>query len=511
MSRTKLTAFLLAVLFLFAAVGTYDIDKADAATKAEQQYFLDTVGPMCTADMRDNHILASFTMAQAIQESGWGTSTLAKEANALFGVRAGSRWDGMVYDRNEKVLYGSWDGLVNSKGEDYVKQYSRSFWRAYESWEESVYDRSKLFNTSSIYENLRGNYDYKSCAKLVVEDGYCSDPEYTETLIYMIEHYDLEKYNYDFGEGSTGTTPAEPDSSEESSEEPEYAESINIKANHIYTDVGVEYKLAYSITPGDAECAWVSSDSSVVSVNRGKLVAKKTGKATVTFSSGALSSSVEITVRAGYGCLVVDSALVDCVSNEDMFCVPEEAATIADGAFDGSRVQTVVVGSSVKEISGDAFDGVESGFSLCAYGNSAAAKYAANHSIDLINFASKWKLDSSYSVMSGIPAYTIADLVQLCCLADGYEVVIYDGNKVVDGTGYVGSGCKVVVNDKEYYVTVKGDTDGDGKYSEGDWQKLREYLRGKDSALPARAYRRAADMNEDSTLSTLDYLLMKNS
>ena len=120
-------------------------------------------------------------------------------------------------------------------------------------------------------------------------------------------------------------------------------------------------------------------------------------------------------------------------------------------------------------------------------------------------------LDSGYSVMSGVPAYTTADLVQLCCMADGYEAIIYNGNDVVKGTGYVGSGCKVVISGEEYYVSVKGDTDGDGKYSSGDTQKLKEYLNGKDGALPARAYRRAADMNDDSILSTLDYLKMKNS
>lgn len=508
MSRTKLTAVLLAALFLFTAFGTYGVDTAQAATAEEQRYFLDTLGPMCTTDMRENHILASFTMAQAIWESGWGTSTLAKEANALFGVRATANWDGMVYDRNEKVLYGSWDGLVATKGSTYVSNNKRSFWRAYESWQESVFDRSTLFNTSSIYENLRGNYDYKSCAKLVVEDGYCSDEGYTDNIIFLIEKYNLSRYNYDFGDNGDSSNSSD---DSEDKEPVNIADSLKIKANLIYTDVGVEYKLAFSVSPSDAECAWSSSDSSVVSVTGGKLVAKKTGKATVTFSSGKLSSSVDIVVRAGYGCVVEDGTLVDCVSNADMFCIPYEAVEIADDVFKGSKVQTVVVGEHVEKIADDAFDGVERGFSLCAYGNAAAAKYAANNSIALINFASKWTLDTGYSVLSGIPAYTIADLVQLCCVADGYEAAVYDSDdKLLGGTDYVGSGCKVVVDGKEYNVSVKGDTDGDGRYSDADHNKLKAYLKGDDSALSARAYRRAADMNEDSRLSTVDYLQMKH-
>ncbi len=505
MSRTKITAILLAVLFVFSAVRFAGSDIAEAATKQEQQYFLDTVGPMCTADMKNNRILASFTMAQAIQESGWGTSTLAKEANALFGVRATARWDGLVYDRNEKVTYGSWQGLLETKGESYVKTYSRSFWRAYESWQESVTDRSDLFNTASNYANLRGNYDYKSCAKLVVEDGYCSDPEYTDTLIYIIEKYDLSRYDYDFG-GNGGS-----DSSEESSkEEVKYADSLEMDESVIYTDVGGEYKLSYKVSPSDAQYTLTSSDSTVASVKDGKLVAKKTGKTTVTLTSGELSEKLEITVKSGYGSLVVDGTLVACLTKDEYYCIPKEATAIADDAFKGSRVQTVVVGDNVKKIADDAFDGTESGFSLCAYGNSVAAKYAKNNSVDLINFASKWSLDSGYAIASGIPAYTTASLVGLCFAADGYTVAVRnsDGGSLGD-TDYVGSGCELVVDGKVYLATVKGDTDGDGLFSDNDYAKLAKYIKGSSSALSSRPYRRAADMNEDSVLSTVDYIRMR--
>ena len=38
------------------------------------QQFIDTLGPLVTKDMRTSGILASVTLAQAILESGWGTS-----------------------------------------------------------------------------------------------------------------------------------------------------------------------------------------------------------------------------------------------------------------------------------------------------------------------------------------------------------------------------------------------------------------------------------------------------
>lgn len=194
---------LAAIMAMLTVVAVAPSEKAQASYVDE---FLATVGPMCTNDMRDNKILASFTLAQAIYESGWGRSTLAVEANNLFGMRAYSTWTGKVYDRNEGVLYQSWQSLVSTKGNTYVNNYSMSFWRAFDNWQESVNSHSELFNTSSRYKNLRGNYNYKSCCTLVVEDGYCTDSGYSSSLINLIERYDLEQYNYVFtgDEGEVG-------------------------------------------------------------------------------------------------------------------------------------------------------------------------------------------------------------------------------------------------------------------------------------------------------------------
>lgn len=53
----------------------------------EQRKFLAMVGPLAQADMQKSGILASLTIAQAILESGWGTSELATKANACLALR----------------------------------------------------------------------------------------------------------------------------------------------------------------------------------------------------------------------------------------------------------------------------------------------------------------------------------------------------------------------------------------------------------------------------------------
>ena len=107
---------------------------------------------------RESGILASLTLAQAIFESNYGRSTLAVEANNLFGIKAYSNWEGMVYCSVNKTLYSSYSEAESILGSAYMTANKERFWRAYESWAGSVADHSDLFNTSDRYENLRRSY-----------------------------------------------------------------------------------------------------------------------------------------------------------------------------------------------------------------------------------------------------------------------------------------------------------------------------------------------------------------
>lgn len=93
----------------------------------EQRKFLAKVGPLAQADMQKRGILASLTIAQAILESGWGTSELATKANALFGIKADARWSGRAYSKDTKECY---DGVTYTT--------ITALFRAYDSWAESI-------------------------------------------------------------------------------------------------------------------------------------------------------------------------------------------------------------------------------------------------------------------------------------------------------------------------------------------------------------------------------------
>ena len=165
--------------------------------QTDQEKFLATIGPMAKADMAKSGICAAITIAQAILESGWGKSELAKNANNLFGMKKSlsgntwpnSAWDGKsVYSKQTKEVYASGPATVQAD------------FRAYKTWQQSVNDHSAYLagakNGSSLrYKGLVGCTDYKKAAQIIKAGGYATAPDYVEKLCKLVEQYGLTKYN----------------------------------------------------------------------------------------------------------------------------------------------------------------------------------------------------------------------------------------------------------------------------------------------------------------------------
>lgn len=163
-----------------------------AITK-EHQEFIERVGALAAADMKQSGVLASLTIAQAILESGWGKSGLTVKANALFGIKAGKSWKGKVYSAQTKECY---DGVTFTT--------ITALFRAYDSWAESVADHSALLTGAARYKAVIGERDYKTACRAIKAAGYATDPQYADKLIQIIESYGLTAYD---GTGSA-TAPA---------------------------------------------------------------------------------------------------------------------------------------------------------------------------------------------------------------------------------------------------------------------------------------------------------------
>ena len=87
------------------------------------------------------------------------------------------------------------------------------------------------------------------------------------------------------------------------------------------------------------------------------------------------------------------------------------------------------------------------------------------------------------------------------------SVTIKDINE--NATGELKTGGKIKIEDKEYTVVVKGDTNGDGEASAGDYVLIKNYIMEL-TGLEKTEEKSAADVNGDGDVSAADYVLIKN-
>ena len=121
-------------------------------------------------------------IAQAILESGFGTTDLATHAHNYFGLKAGKSWNGSSYVTTTKeYINGSYITV-------------RDTFRKYASLEDCVKGYFEFLQYER-YANLKGVVDNHIFVELLKQDGYATDERYISKIITIIDTYDLSQYN----------------------------------------------------------------------------------------------------------------------------------------------------------------------------------------------------------------------------------------------------------------------------------------------------------------------------
>lgn len=157
------------------------IDKVAIARKK----FINTVAPYAKEVYKQDKIFASITLAQAMLESGTGSSKLTKKANNLFGIKANKYWTGKTIQMKTKENYD---------GKEVVEM---ATFRAYDNWDESIEDHTNFLKKNSIYaqHGVFTAVNYEAQAEAIQAAGYATDPNYADQLIALIKKYKLDKYD----------------------------------------------------------------------------------------------------------------------------------------------------------------------------------------------------------------------------------------------------------------------------------------------------------------------------
>lgn len=135
-----------------------------------QGEFLRELAPAALLAARDTAVPPSVTLAQAILESGWGRSAVAREANNLFGMKAGR----------------SQPGYAPNGGNRY---------QIFESWEQSLRAHNELLSTSSRYAAARLHVDDWSAFLRAIAPIYASSRSYVRLVSDLVKRYDLDRWD----------------------------------------------------------------------------------------------------------------------------------------------------------------------------------------------------------------------------------------------------------------------------------------------------------------------------
>lgn len=153
-----------------------------AVPMSKQTEFIERVAPLAVMAQVATGIPASVTIAQAILETGWGSSVPEGSSN-YFGIKSGKNWKGetITFVTHEEHADGVWRPQTDT-------------FRKYSSDEEAFLDHGALFY-NGMYEAA---LPYRSQAYEFLKriaPIYATDSQYEVKLASIMRKYNLTKYD----------------------------------------------------------------------------------------------------------------------------------------------------------------------------------------------------------------------------------------------------------------------------------------------------------------------------
>jgi len=141
------------------------------------QQYIDQYKDLAIAEMKRTGVPASIKLAQGIHETMAGKSELVQKSNNHFGIKCKTGWNGPSVRHTDDAR--------------------NECFRKYATAIESYRDHSNFLKSSPRYASLfeLDPTDYEAWAKGLKSAGYATNPVYSQTLVRLIEEYDLQQYS----------------------------------------------------------------------------------------------------------------------------------------------------------------------------------------------------------------------------------------------------------------------------------------------------------------------------
>jgi flagellum-specific peptidoglycan hydrolase FlgJ len=148
---------------------------------AVQQAFIGEVAPGAIAAQHRYGIPAAVTIAQAIEESGWGQSELAAVDHNLFGIK-GTGPAGTDMRPTQEYQDGIWVTRTAP-------------FRVYHNIAESIADHGRLLASGQAYQHAMADRNVPDAFAADLTGIYATDPNYGSNLIALMRLYNLYRYD----------------------------------------------------------------------------------------------------------------------------------------------------------------------------------------------------------------------------------------------------------------------------------------------------------------------------
>jgi peptidoglycan hydrolase FlgJ len=136
--------------------------------------FIDRHEAAAAAAERSSGIPATFMLAQAGHESGWGRREILRAdgtpSHNLFGIKAGANWKGAVAE------------VTTTEYVDGAPRHVVQRFRAYGSHAESFADYAALMKNRRYQAVREAGHDAQAFALGLQRAGYATDPRYADKL-----------------------------------------------------------------------------------------------------------------------------------------------------------------------------------------------------------------------------------------------------------------------------------------------------------------------------------------
>ena len=165
-------------------IGGDNVNVQSIKANMTQQQFFKSISAEAIITHKKSGVFASITLAQAMLESGTGSSGLTTKANNLFGIKA-FNWTGKTIQMVTTEYLQGMDVSILAP------------FRAYDNWNESIDDHSNFLMQNSTYaeSGVFTSKTYQDQAQALQNAGYATDPNYAKSLVTLIKEYNLNKYD----------------------------------------------------------------------------------------------------------------------------------------------------------------------------------------------------------------------------------------------------------------------------------------------------------------------------